>query len=378
MPEENILAQNSHKVLEYLDQYSSSCLVMLDDQMFIKHCNQAFLNIIGLQSVPIGKNLKDFLLQEGGILPYDSKQSGYHGVHVTIVNNMQIQFTMIGYFVPIKDGYLLFCEKTWLAEDEIFQEISKINNQLANITRELNKKNIALEKMQEALKLQAAERAAVDTFTYSVSNDLQAPLRRIEGFSEMLLEECPDELSDQARDYLKRIITQVGSMHKLTGALLQLSRVVSREIDRETVDLSALTRSKLEKLKYEDPGRQIDLVVAPGLIAKGDTELLNLMLANLLDNAWKFTSGAEEARIELGSTVQDGRTIYYLKDNGVGFDMNHAEKLFTPFHKLHRDEDYPGVGIGLNLAYRIITRHGGEIWAEGEVGKGACFYFTLP
>ncbi len=233
-------------------------------------------------------------------------------------------------------------------------------------------------KAEEALKLQASERAAVDTFTYSVSNDLQAPLRRIEGFSEALLEECPDELSDQARNYLERIVTQIGSMNKLTGALLQLSRVVSREIDRETVDLSALTRSNLEKLRHQEPERQIELVVTPGLITEGDAELLNLMLSKLLDNAWKFTSGVEDARIELGSTVQDGHTVYYLKDNGVGFDMSYADKLFAPFQKLHSEADYPGVGIGLNIVYRIISRHRGEIWAESEEGKGACFCFTLP
>jgi light-regulated signal transduction histidine kinase (bacteriophytochrome) len=231
---------------------------------------------------------------------------------------------------------------------------------------------------EEALKLQARERAAVDTFTYSVSNDLQAPLRRIEGFSEALLEECSDQLNDQARDYLNRIVTQIGSMKKLTDALLQLSKVVSREIDREEVDLSALTLSYLDKLQYEEPERQLDLVVTPGLITEGDPELLNMMLAKLLDNAWKFSASKKEARIEFGNTKQDERTVYYLKDNGVGFDMNHAEKLFAPFHKLHSENEYPGIGIGLNLVYRIISRHGGDIWAEGEEGNGACFFFTLP
>ncbi len=140
MPEVKILTQNSQKILKYLDQYSGSCFVLLDGQKFIKHCNQAFLNIIGLQSVPIGKSLKDFLHQESEILSCDLQDLGYHGLHLTLVNNTQIQFNMIGYFIPIEGGYLLFCEKNWLAEDEIFQEISKINNQLANMTRQLNKK----------------------------------------------------------------------------------------------------------------------------------------------------------------------------------------------------------------------------------------------
>ena len=245
---------------------------------------------------------------------------------------------------------------------------------LQGVTRDITDRK----KAEEALKLQASERAAVDTFTYSVSNDLQAPLRRIEGFSEALLEECADQLNDQARDYLNRIVTQVSSMKKLTDALLQLSRVVTREIYRERVDLSALIRSNLEKLQYEEPGRRVDSVIAPEVIVEGDAELLNLVIANLLDNAWKFASASEEACIEFGSAEQDGRTVCYLKDNGVGFDMKHAGKLFAPFQKLHSENDYPGIGIGLNLVYRIISLHGGEIWAEGEPGKGACFYFTLP
>ncbi len=236
----------------------------------------------------------------------------------------------------------------------------------------------ARKKIEEALKLQVKERAAVDTFTYSVSNDLQAPLRRIEGFSEMLLDECPEELSEKARDYLTRITSQVSSMKELTEALLQLSKIVSREMEKEPVNLSILTRSCLKKLQHKDPGRRVETVVVPELKAEGDTELLQVMLNNLIENAWKFTSGVKEARIEFGSTSQNEHIVYYLKDNGSGFDMNHAGKLFLPFQKLHREGEYPGIGIGLNLAYRIISRHGGEIWAEGEMGRGACFFFTLP
>ncbi len=180
-----------------------------------------------------------------------------------------------------------------------------------------------------------------------------------------------------ARDYLNRISTQVSSMKALTDALLQLSKVVTRKIDRETVELSALARAHLEKLQLSEPTRRVEKIVAPNLMIEGDADLTSLILVNLLDNAWKFTTRVEEALIEFGSTEQNGRTVYYLKDNGAGFDMNHAAKLFAPFNKLHSVEDYPGIGFGLNLVYRIISRHGGEIWAEGEEGKGACFYFTL-
>jgi PAS domain S-box-containing protein len=245
---------------------------------------------------------------------------------------------------------------------------------ILGITRDITERK----KAEDALRLQANERAAVDSFTYSVSNDLQAPLRRIEGFSEALLEEYPDQLSDQARDYLERINRQIGSMKNLTDALLKLSRVVSHGIKNEEVNLSALARSHLEKLRYTEPARRVETVVAPDMMAMGDGDLLSVILENLLENAWKFTAGVEKAHIECGSAKQDGHTIYFVRDNGVGFDQQHSAKLFGPFQKLHNENEYPDIGIGLNIIYRIVTRHGGEVWAEGEIGKGATFYFTLP
>lgn len=245
---------------------------------------------------------------------------------------------------------------------------------ILGITRDITERK----KADDALRLQANERAAVDSFTYSVSNDLQAPLRRIKGFSEALLEECPDQLNDQARDYLERITRQISSMKDLTDALLKLSRVVSHGIKSEEVNLSALTRSHLEKLRYAEPARQVETLVAPNMLAMGDGDLLSIILENLLENSWKFTTGVEKAQIECGSAQKDGRTIYFVRDNGVGFDQQHSAKLFGPFQRLHSETDYPGIGIGLNIVYRIIARHGGEVWAEGEIGRGATFYFTLP
>jgi len=233
-------------------------------------------------------------------------------------------------------------------------------------------------KAEEALQLQASERAAVDAFTNSVSHDLQAPLRRIEGFSEALLEECPDELSELARDYLQRITRQIGSMKERTDALLKLSRIVSHDITREEVNLSALARAYLKRRCTVEPERQIETAIAPDLVASGDAHLLSIVIENLLHNAWKYTAETEKARIECGSILKDGLTIYFVKDNGAGFDQQRADEIFDPFKKLHSETEYPGIGIGLNLVYRIITRHGGKIWAEGEPGKGACFYFTLP
>jgi signal transduction histidine kinase len=231
---------------------------------------------------------------------------------------------------------------------------------------------------EEALKRQARERAAVDAFTNSVSHDLQTPLRRIEGFSEALLEECPNDLSELARDYLLRITQQIGSMKERTDALLKLSTVVNHSITCEEVDLSALARAYLKRRCNVEPENQIETVIAPDLVARGDAHLLSIVLENLLDNAWKYTAETEKAHIECGSILKDGLTVFFVKDNGAGFDQQRADQLFDPFKKLHSETDYPGIGIGLNLVYRIITRHGGKIWAEGEPGKGASFFFTLP
>ena len=232
-------------------------------------------------------------------------------------------------------------------------------------------------KAEDALRLQANERAAVDDFTYSVSHDLQAPLRRIGGFSEALLEEYPDCLDEQGRDYLRRINEQVSSMKQLTDALLRLSRVVSHKIKKEEVDLSILARSHLDKLRLDDPGRKVETNIEQSMLAEGDLDLLNIVLEELVDNAWKFTSNTEKASIEIGTQILAGKTAYYIKDNGTGFNMRYADKVFVPFQRLHNVDDYPGIGIGLNIAYRIITRHEGQIWAESEPGKGTAFYFTL-
>jgi len=144
------------------------------------------------------------------------------------------------------------------------------------------------------------------------------------------------------------------------------------------VELSALVKVCLKERQARNPHRQAETVIAPDLVVEGDTSLLRIAIDNLLGNAWKFTAGEEKARIEFGSTVYEGKEIYYIKDNGVGFDMKYVGKLFAPFQRLHDTKTYSGTGVGLSIVLRIINRHGGEIWAEGEEGKGACFYFTLP
>jgi signal transduction histidine kinase len=218
----------------------------------------------------------------------------------------------------------------------------------------------------------------LEAFSYSVSHDLRAPLRSIEGFSQILLEDYADKLGEEGEDYVGRVRVASRRMALLIDDLLDLSRVSRRPLRREPVDLSAQTREIAAELRRSQPERDVEFVIADGLTANGDARLLRLALENLLGNSWKFTSREERARIEFGSTALEGRErVYFVRDNGVGFDETYAGKLFGAFQRLHGAAEFEGTGIGLATVQRIVRRHGGRVWAEGEVGEGATFFFTL-
>lgn len=229
----------------------------------------------------------------------------------------------------------------------------------------------------EMLEVANAANKELDAFSYSVSHDLRAPLRSIDGFSLALLEDCAGQLNEQGKDYLNRIRAATQRMGQLIDDLLGLSRMSRYELQREPVDLSALAISSADEVRKIWPGRQVELVVAPGLHAQGDRRLLQVVFDNLLGNAWKFTSKRERSVIEVGKMAHDGATAYFVRDNGVGYDMVYAAKLFGAFERLHAMTEYPGTGIGLATVQRIVARHGGRVWAEGRVDQGATFYFTL-
>lgn len=217
----------------------------------------------------------------------------------------------------------------------------------------------------------------LEAFSYSVSHDLRAPLRSIDGFSQAMLEDYAVTLDDTGHDYLRRIRAAAQKMGQLIDAMLDLSRVTRRELQKETVDLSAIAQDALKELQNSEPEREVACTIQPGVPAKGDRQLLRIVMANLLGNAWKYTSKHSQAQIEFGSKVENGETIYFVRDNGAGFDMAYADKLFGAFQRMHRDDEYPGSGVGLATVSRIINKHGGRIWAESAPGKGATFYFTL-
>ena len=218
---------------------------------------------------------------------------------------------------------------------------------------------------------------ALEFFNYSAAHDLRAPLRGIDGWSLALLEDYGELLDDEARKYLQRIRSDTQRMNQLIDDLLQLSKVSALVMAVVTVDVAALARQINARLQDAQPQRQVQCQIQAAMQAKADPRLLEIVLTNLLGNAWKFSSKNAHAVIHVGCVRQNNESVWYVKDNGVGFEMRYAQKLFTPFQRLHSEKDFPGTGIGLATVLRIVQRHGGRVWAEAEVGKGATFYFTL-
>ncbi len=238
-----------------------------------------------------------------------------------------------------------------------------------------------IQRLNDDLRARVAELDAVnrelEAFSYSVSHDLRAPLRGIDGFSQALLEDYEAKLDDDGRDYLRRIRAASQRMAELIDDLLDLSRVTRREMRRERVDLTGLARTVAAQLERNDPGRTVEWRIQDGVTAVGDGALLRLVLENLLGNAWKFTSQQPSARIDFGAVPHEAEIAYLVRDNGVGFDMAHAGKMFGAFQRLHAMHEFPGTGIGLAIVQRVVHRHGGRVWAEAMPGAGATFYFTV-
>jgi two-component system NtrC family sensor kinase len=218
----------------------------------------------------------------------------------------------------------------------------------------------------------------LEAFSYSVSHDLRTPLRAIDGFTSMLLNDVAEHLDESGQHYAARIRASVARMGEMIDDMLELSRVGRAQLLRRDVDLGELASIVLSDLAVGTPDRRVAVIVAHPLMASADPRLIRNVLENLLGNAWKFTAATDSATVEVGSSDHDGGTAYFVRDNGNGFDMARAGGLFTPFQRLHKDTEFPGTGIGLATVHRIIERHSGEVWAEAEVGHGATFWFTLP
>jgi signal transduction histidine kinase len=289
-----------------------------------------------------------------------------------------------------------------LSNDEVGLLVDGFNSMLSEIER----RTAALQVSNDALADQIAERTRVEqqvlelnaeledrvrdrtaqleaanheleAFSYSVSHDLRAPLRAIDGFSQALIEDFPNDVPEEAQRYLSRIRAGTARMGQLIEDLLNLSRLSRGTLQRTEVDVSELARQILAELRLREPGRQVDAYVWDGLHADADAQLLRVVFDNLIGNAWKFTARVEHPRIEVGAMRDGERRVFFVRDNGAGFDMRFADKLFSPFQRLHGAQEFSGTGIGLATVQRVVHRHGGRIWADAHVGKGAAFYFTL-
>src|SRR2546421_10925849 len=249
-----------------------------------------------------------------------------------------------------------------------------LERRVADRTHELEERNESLRRNTAEL---LAANTELDAFAYSVSHDLRAPLRSIDGFSQVLLEDYAQQLGEAGQDSLRRVRAATQRMGTLIDALLKLARVTRAEMRTELVDLSVMAREIAAELQRATPDRRVEFAIAQGLEARGDTRLLRVALENLLGNSWKYTAKQPKPRIEFASIEGNGDRAFLVRDNGAGFDMRYADKLFGVFQRLHSVSEFEGTGVGLATVRRIITRHGGRIWAEGAVDQGAPFYFTL-
>lgn len=244
------------------------------------------------------------------------------------------------------------------------QELAKYRNDLEKMVK---KRTYELSVVNKEL----------ESFSYSVSHDLRAPLRGIDGFSRALLEDHEDKLDEEGKDYLRELISSAGQMSQLIDSLLILSRITRKEIKHKQIDLKKLALTVVKGLNKANPQRKVIFDIEDNLCVNADLSLMKILIQNLLENAWKYSENNSDAKIEFGSKSEGGYEVFFIRDNGAGFDMKYYNKLFGAFQRLHTEIEFKGIGIGLATVQRIINRHGGQIWAEGQVDKGATFYFTL-
>jgi signal transduction histidine kinase len=261
--------------------------------------------------------------------------------------------------------------------DDFEAEKSKVELANVQLEKEIEERKRVETQMQGVNTELLAANKELEAFSYSVSHDLRAPLRGIDGFSLALLEDYAEKLDEDGRDYLHRVRAATQRMGILIDDLLNLSRVTRSEMRWESADLSAIVRSVVAELRKTEPEREVDVRIEDGLQATADAHLLRIVFENLLGNAWKFTSKRGFARIEFGTVQVNARPAFYIRDDGAGFDPAFSDRLFGAFQRLHDKDEFPGTGVGLATVQRIIHRHGGRIWAESAVGRGATFYFTL-
>jgi signal transduction histidine kinase len=328
-----------------------------------------------------GNRLRRYLAIAGAILLFSLLAALLvSGIFSRAVAEPIVQLVETAQTVSQERNYSIRAKPTG-ARDEVAMLIESFNDMLTQIQRrdiELQQAHTDLEqRVEERTRQLVAANRELEAFSYSVSHDLRGPLEIINGFSHILQVEAGDKLDPAARDYVQQIKQATQRMAELIDDLLNLSRVSTTGMHREKVDLTAIVKAVADQLRRREPTRNIEFVIHDCPAVEGDARLLRIVIENLLRNAWKYSSNRTPARIEFGCEQRFGRTAYYVRDNGAGFDPGLADRLFKPFQRLHATSEFPGTGIGLATVHRIILRHSGEVWAEGAVDKGATFYFTL-
>lgn len=397
--------QESNAYLERLNNaLIDAVFVVRHPQGVVEYLNDAAITMFGYSK-------KEVL--EASILKFYPDQEAYSRVEAIFRESLDQKKNLIRFETILKrktgDTFPAFLTATFIKENEkivkcivIVQDITeqkrdnevirRLNTELeqrvAQRTRELKDSQMALLNLVDDLNESAKHIADVNrsleavnkelnAFNYSVSHDLRAPLRGIDGFSAALMEDYADRLDGDGKNYLERIRKATFNMNRLIDDLLSLSRVLQSDFYRQEFDLTAIVREVAEDIQQRTPLKNVVIEIEKGLTVKADQRLVQIAVTNLLDNAMKFAGKTEQPHIQFGVNRQGDQTVFFVRDNGVGFDMAYVDKIFDAFQRLHRSEDFPGTGIGLATVQRVIHRHGGRIWAQGEPGKGATFFFTL-
>ncbi len=315
-----------------------------------------------------------------GLAVSQADETKRHGIFVTgTLSVIAIIFSMIAAFLltqnitkPVRS---LVAATQQVAEGNLEARIESLRND------EIGKLNQSFNQMTDQLyaaHLQVTRvNKELEAFSYSVSHDLRAPLRRINGFAQALLEDYGEKLDSDGKDFIRRVVNSTQDMANLVGDLLTLSRASRGDLHRGKVQLSQMAEVITSELMEAEPDRPVEFYISKGIVANGDERLLRALMTNLLSNAWKYTGKEAHPKIEFGTIEHNGKTAYFVRDNGAGFSMDYVEKLFAPFQRLHTSDEFEGTGIGLATVQRIVNRHEGRIWAEATVGEGATFYFTL-